>query len=153
MRDTEPWYPDNFAKELYFAVVDKKDEIKDEKEFDKLAKSALIRWASEDLRRFIKMRENKQVLTGLHQRGAVGDEIWNRFTTSEKLLELELQEVAKEAETYQEGWSQQLFQTATEVTQNEAIRKRMAEFPKQQQDYREAYEAARKSSLADLTSS
>lgn len=150
MLRTKPWYPDNWPREMYWSL---KEQSATQKVPEKLLKSALIKWAAEDVRQLLRMREGKGVLTALHQKGSVGDDIWRRFTTSEKLLELELNEVAQEANGLKEGWPQQLFQTATEVTQNEALRKRIAEFPEQQADFRETYERIRQSSLEELQSS
>ena len=93
----------------------------------------------------VKNRENKPVLTSLHQRGSIGDDVWNRFNTSEKLLQLEINEIAQEANDIKEGWAQQLLQTATEVCQNEGLRKRLVDLTAQQTDYKEAYDNIRKS--------
>jgi translocation protein SEC66 len=87
------------------------------------------------------MKELKPNITLLHQRGSVGDDIWTRFTTSEKLAEMELNEVAQEAEKLHKGWGQQIIASAVELTQNAAIRKRMADFSKNP-DYKAALELA-----------
>lgn len=147
---TEPWYTQNFPRELYFSL---KDNPTTQKVPEKLIKAALIRWAAEDVRQMLKMRENKPVLTSLHQRGSIGDDVWNRFNTSEKLLQLEINEIAQEANDIKEGWAQQLLQTATEVCQNEGLRKRLVDLTAQQTDYKEAYDNIRKSSLNELEAS
>lgn len=147
----DPWYPENWAREIYLSLKEQ-SESGNQKVPDKLLKSALVKWAAEDVRQLLRMREGKGVLTALHQKGSVGDDVWKRFTTSEKLLELELNEVAQEANSLKEGWAQKLFQTATEVTQNEALRKRIEEFPEQQSDFKETYERIRQNSLEELSS-
>jgi translocation protein SEC66 len=141
----QPWYPDNVSKDLYFSLKET-----DQKVPDKLLKAALIRWAAEDIRQLVRMRECKPILTQLHQRGSVGDDIWTRFTTSEKLHQMEINELAQEANNLKPGWAQQMIQTATEVAQNESLRKRISEFPSQQEEYRRTYEEIRKSSLNEL---
>lgn len=80
----------------------------------------------------------------------MGDDIWIRFTTSEKLHQLEINELAQEANNIKPGWAQQMIQTATEVAQNESVRKRINEFPAQQEEYRRAYEEIRESNLKEL---
>ncbi|CAN6656144.1 translocation protein Sec66p [Trichomonascus vanleenenianus] len=144
--NTKPWYPDNYARELYWSVKES-----DQKIPENVLRAALIRWAAEDVRQLLRMREGKTVLTALHQKGSVGDDVWNRFNTSQKLLELEINEIAAEANAIKPGWAEMLFQTATEVTQHEALEKRIAEFPQQQAEYRAAWERLRKTNLEELT--
>uniref|UniRef100_A0A060TAP8 ARAD1B08536p n=1 Tax=Blastobotrys adeninivorans TaxID=409370 RepID=A0A060TAP8_BLAAD len=144
----QPWYPYNYSKEIYLSL---RDNAGDQKVPDKLLKAALVKWAAEDIRQLLRMRESKQVLQGLHQKGSVGDDIWRRLTASEKMVELEINSLAAEANSLKEGWAQQMFQTATEVTQNESIRKRLEDFPKQQAEFREAWEKVSKANLEDLT--
>jgi translocation protein SEC66 len=144
----KPWYPDNYSRDVYFSL---KELQRTQKVPDNNVKAALIEWAAEDIRQLIRMKEGKVVLTTLHQRGSVGDDVWTRFTTSEKLVELELGEIAQEANRIHDGWSQLLFQTASEVAQNQALRRRIAEFPSQQVEYREAWEAVRKNSIEELS--
>ncbi|ANB13917.1 Sec63 complex subunit SEC66 [Sugiyamaella lignohabitans] len=115
-------------------------------------KAAILKWAAEDIRQMIRMNDSKQYLTVLHQRGSVGDDIWKRFTMSEKFLQLELEDIRREAEAIHPNWTQQLFQTASEIAQNEGLRKRINEFPAQQQEYRQAFEALRENSIKELTS-
>lgn len=145
MAKLQPWYPENISKDIYFSL-----KATDQKVPDKLLKAALIRWAAEDIRQLVRMRECKPILTQLHQRGSVGDELWTRFTSSEKLHQMEINELAQEANDLKSNWAQQMIQTATEVVQNEALRKRINEFPKQQEEYRRIYEGIRKSSLEEL---
>lgn len=142
----KPWYEKNISRDLYFSI---KESSADQKVPDKLIKAALLKWAAEDVQRLIKMREGSQVLMNLHQRGSVGDNLWTRYTTSEKLLMLDLNELAREAEAIKPGWSQQVIQLATEITQNQAIRKRISEVHADT-EYREALEALSAKSVKEL---
>ena len=49
---TEPWYTQNFPRELYFSL---KDNPTTQKVPEKLIKAALIRWAAEDVRQMLKI--------------------------------------------------------------------------------------------------
>lgn len=69
-------------------------------------------------------------LTGLHQRGLVGDETMARFEAAEKELEAELVDVVQEANTFRQGWGQFIFATATEMAQAERTREVVLSIPK-----------------------
>lgn len=61
------------------------------------------------------MREDKQVLANLVKQGTVGDDIWMEFTLSETELEQEIMAIVAEANTFKEGWGQNILQTASEM--------------------------------------
>ena len=50
----------------------------------------------EDINRIIQLRNAKQALSTLLQRGSVGDDLWQRFQRAEKELEAELEDVVHE---------------------------------------------------------
>lgn len=117
-----------------------------------LMKAALLQWAAEDIRQLIRMKDCKPILESLHQRGSVGEDVWIRFTASEKVVNSDVQAIQAQAESLQKGWANQLFASASEVAQSDGLRKRMAEFPAQQEEYRQAWESIRASSLKELES-
>lgn len=98
------------------------------------------------------MKDCKPVLESLHQRGSVGEDVWIRFTASEKAVNADVMAIQGHAEALQKGWAGQLFASASEVAQSDALRKRMLEFPAQQQEYKQAWDAIRKASLEELQS-
>ena len=63
---------------------------------DSVLKAALLRRATEDIHRIITVRNAKQALSTLLQRGSVGDDIWQQFLRAEKEMEEELRDVVKE---------------------------------------------------------
>ena len=63
---------------------------------DTVLKAALLRRATEDIHRIITIRNAKQALSTLLQRGSVGDDIWQQFLRAEKEMEEELRNVVTE---------------------------------------------------------
>ena len=63
---------------------------------DSVLKAALLRRATEDIHRIIIIRNAKQALSTLLQRGSVGDDIWQQFLRAEKEMEEELRDVVTE---------------------------------------------------------
>lgn len=59
-------------------------------------KAALLRRAAEDIKRVIAIRDQKQALSLLLQRGSVGDDLWQRFLRAEKEMEEEVRDVVRE---------------------------------------------------------
>lgn len=63
---------------------------------DSVVRAALLRRATEDIRRIIQVRTAKAALTTLLQRGSVGDDLWQRFQRAEMEMEEELKDVVME---------------------------------------------------------
>lgn len=59
-------------------------------------KAALLHRAVEDIRRILEVKNAKQALSNLLQRGSVGDDLWQRFLRAEKEIEAELRDVVEE---------------------------------------------------------
>jgi translocation protein SEC66 len=59
-------------------------------------KAALLRRATEVIDRVMVIREQKQALALLLQRGSVGDDLWQRFLRAEKETEDEFRDVVNE---------------------------------------------------------
>jgi hypothetical protein len=59
-------------------------------------KAALLRRAIEDIKRVMALRNQKQALAMLLQRGSVGDDLWQRFQRAEKEMEDEVRDVVAE---------------------------------------------------------
>jgi translocation protein SEC66 len=85
-------------------------------------KAALVRRAIADVQRILRLRDDKQALQNLLQKGSVGDDLWNSLVAAERELEAEIVEVHAEANSFVEGWGQLLFQTASEMLANEKTR-------------------------------
>ena len=68
---------------------------------DSVLKAALLRRATEDIHRIVQVRNAKQALQVLLQRGSVGDDLWQRFQRAEKEIEEELRDVVNEVRCMQ----------------------------------------------------
>lgn len=157
LSNLKPVYDISFARDNYFYVKDLYDQQKEEKKLpiDKrvplsVVHSALTRWAENDIRQIIKMKQNKEILTQMHQRGFIADSTYTKFVTSEKALELEVQDIVAEAESIQEGLGQQLFALVTDISQSDGLRVRMQNAQKLKAEYQERLDKVRAKAIAEL---
>ncbi|KAK8089050.1 translocation protein S66 [Apiospora hydei] len=86
-----------------------------------------LRRAVEDIARIIQVRQAKQALNTLLQRGSVGEDLNQRFQRAEKEIEEELKDVVMEANALAPGWGQTIFQSANEIAANTVLRSRLDE--------------------------
>lgn len=92
-----PWFPPHLQKEVYSTLL----ELHADKESktripDSVLRAALLRRAVEDIGRIIQVRQAKQALNTLLQRGSVGEDLNQRFQRAEKEIEEELKDVVME---------------------------------------------------------
>lgn len=87
-----------------------------------------------DVKRIWAVKEAKQALTNLLQKGQVGDDLWERVLTAEKELEAELAEVVAEANEYADGWGQVIFNIAAEAAQATKAREVYKDIEKERQN-------------------
>ncbi|KAH7107495.1 Pre protein translocase subunit Sec66-domain-containing protein [Auriculariales sp. MPI-PUGE-AT-0066] len=113
-----PWFPSHPDRDTYVTLLQQRDPPAPEV----VLKAALLRRAVGDVHRILRIKEDKGALNNLVQRGAVGDDLWTRFLATEKELEAEIVEVMSEANSFREGWGQIIFQTASEIVNNEKTR-------------------------------
>ncbi|KAJ4322036.1 Translocation protein S66 [Neodidymelliopsis sp. IMI 364377] len=119
----EPWFPPHLQRNIYLTLLHQEDP----KVPDSILKAALLRRATEDIHRIVQVRNAKQALQVLLQRGSVGDDLWKRFERAEKEIEEELRDVVQEANAFAPNWGQSIFQSASEMAQNNHIRERLNE--------------------------
>lgn len=119
----EPWFPPHLQRNVYLSLLHQEDP----KVPDSILKAALLRRATEDIARIIQVRSQKQALQVLLQRGSVGDDLWQRFQRAEKEIEDELRDVVQEANAFAPNWGQSIFQSASELSQNNLLRERLNE--------------------------
>lgn len=81
--------------------------------------AALFRRAMDDVRLIWQVRDTKQSLSVLLQRGQVGDDVWERFTAAEKELEAEIVEVMQEANTFEPRYGERIFAAASDAVTHE----------------------------------
>ncbi|CAI6282542.1 unnamed protein product [Periconia digitata] len=119
----EPWFPPHIQRNIYLSLLHQEDP----KCPDSILKAALLRRATEDITRIMAIRNAKQALQVLLQRGSVGDDLWQRFQRAEKEIEDELRDVVTEANAFAPNWGQTIFQSASEMLQNDQIRERVTD--------------------------
>lgn len=88
----EPWFPQHLQRNIYLSLL----HMENPKVPDSILKAALLRRATEDIHRIVQIRNAKQALQVLLQRGSVGDDLWQRFQRAEKEIEEELRDVVNE---------------------------------------------------------
>ncbi|PWN48823.1 hypothetical protein IE53DRAFT_176129 [Violaceomyces palustris] len=110
-KDYQPWFAEGHeARDIYQTLVSSEPSPPEE-----VLKAALLNRAMTDVKRIIKMRDDKQALSTLLQKGSIGDETMARFALAEKELEAEILDVVSEANTFRDGWGQLIFPTASEM--------------------------------------
>jgi translocation protein SEC66 len=114
----EPWFSSHPDRDTYITLLQQSDPAPSEA----LLKAALLRRAAADVQRVLRIREDKQALQSLLQKGSITDSVWNSFLAAEKELEAEIVEVVTEANTFVEGWGQIIFQSAGEIVANDKHR-------------------------------
>ncbi|KAH7076857.1 translocation protein-like protein sec66 [Paraphoma chrysanthemicola] len=133
----EPWFPPHLQRNIYFTLVHQEDP----KIPDSILKAALLRRATEDIHRIVQIRNAKQALQVLLQRGSVGDDLWKRFERAEKEIEEELRDVVQEANAFAPNWGQTIFQSASEMAQNTHIRERLGEIMAKSEEEKKWWES------------
>ncbi|WOO85223.1 Translocation protein sec66 [Vanrija pseudolonga] len=113
----EPWFPAHPARDIYITLLGAEPPVP-----ESMLKSALLVRATADVKRIWRIKEDKQTLQGLHQRGLVGDDTMARFAAAEKELEAEIVDVVSEANTFRNGWGTMIFATASEMAHAERTR-------------------------------
>lgn len=111
---SEPWHPEGHPeRDVYQSLISAS--ASGAKIPDHVLKAALLNRAMTDVKRIVQMRDDKQALAVLIQKGSIGDETTARFALAEKELEAEILDVVSEANTFREGWGQMIFPTASEM--------------------------------------
>lgn len=110
----EPWHPEGHPeRDVYQSLVSLS--ASGTSIPDHVLKAALLNRAMTDVKRIVQMRDDKQALGVLLQKGSIGDETTARFALAEKELEAEILDVVSEANTFREGWGSMIFPTASEM--------------------------------------
>ncbi|KAL2814776.1 Pre protein translocase subunit Sec66-domain-containing protein [Aspergillus granulosus] len=150
----EPWFSAHLQRDIYFSLLhidpasSKEKGEKEKKVPESVLKAALLRRATEDIKRVMALRSQKQALAMLLQRGSVGDDLWQRFLRAEKEMEEEVRDVVTEANAYVAGWGQTIFQTANEMVNNALIRERIEKHQKKAEEEKAWWEK-RKASIQE----
>ncbi|PGH10087.1 translocation protein SEC66 [Blastomyces parvus] len=141
-----PWFPPHLQRDIYLSLTYLHEEpstskaassTKEKKVPETVLKAALLRRAAEDIRRLIELRSQKPALSGLLQKGSVGDDLWQRFLRAEKEMEEEVRDVAAEANLFVPNWGSTIFQSANEMVVNNLLRGRIEEIQSTVKEERE----------------
>jgi translocation protein SEC66 len=138
-----PWFGPHVQRNIYLSLLHldtPEDDDKTPPIPDSVVKAALLRRATEDILRIVRIRNSKQALASLLQRGSVGDDLWQRFLRAEKEIEEELRDVVSEANAFNPTWGQTIFQSANEIANNVLIRSRMSDLQSQKDAEKEWWE-------------
>ncbi|KAL1384695.1 Pre protein translocase subunit Sec66-domain-containing protein [Phyllosticta capitalensis] len=91
-----PWFGPHLGRNIYLSLLHMEPAEGKPKVPDSVLKAALMRRAVEDIHRLVEVRNAKQALQSLLQKGSVGDDLWQRFQRAEKEIEAELRDVVQE---------------------------------------------------------
>lgn len=116
----ESWFGPNAARDHYFDLLEANAE-------DVPLKAALLRRAMSAVQRWGRLSEEHSAIQSLVRSGAIGDDLWNQFQAAGKELDAEFGEIVAEAETFKEGWGQQILQQAADMVAHEAQKEQRAE--------------------------
>ncbi|TID16403.1 preprotein translocase subunit Sec66 [Venturia nashicola] len=147
-----PWFGPHIQRNIYLSLLHIEPEDGNEKAAvpETVLKAALLRRATEDILRIVQIRNSKQALSSLLQRGSVGDDLWQRFLRAEKEIEEELRDVVAEANAFNPNWGQTIFQSANEIANNQMIRQRMSDLQSQTDSEKEWWEKKKEAIHAEL---
>jgi translocation protein SEC66 len=80
----EPWFPPHTTRDIYLSLL----HLEGSKTVpDSILKAALMLRAKEDIKRLMALRQSKNSLQILLQKGCVGDDLWTRFSVAESEME------------------------------------------------------------------
>ncbi|KAH6561461.1 hypothetical protein BASA50_006879 [Batrachochytrium salamandrivorans] len=114
---TASYFPLHLAKYEYEELA---EQFSPDTENGKLVlTAALAKRAVEDVRRVLKIREEKPPLEQMVREGIVGEDLFDKIVRDERELEAELQQVIEDSEMYREGWGKTIFQEASAIAQSQ----------------------------------
>lgn len=124
----ELFYRRNFAQEIYNSLREGSQTVP-----ENVLKMALLVWGATDFLRVMKIRECKPAATQLAQNGMVGEVLEFRVGGTEKALDEEIKLIVADALKLAPEWAS-VVQTAGEVAQNDAVRRRLTFLPEFEND-------------------
>ncbi|KAK2749788.1 translocation protein S66 [Onygenales sp. PD_40] len=154
-----PWFPPHLQRDIYLSLLHLEPastttpgnkEKKPPAVPETVLKAALLRRATEDIRRLLELRSQKPALGGLLQKGSVGDDLWQRFLRAEKEMEDEVRDVVAEANAFAPNWGQTIFQSANEMAVNAVFRERVEELQSSVKEEREWWDRKKASIQEDF---
>jgi translocation protein SEC66 len=80
----EPWFGQHTPRDIYLSLLHLEG---NKKVPDTVLRAALMLRAKENIKRLMVLRQSKQSLQALLQKGSVGDDLWTRFAAAEAEME------------------------------------------------------------------
>eukprot|EP00834_Sanchytrium_tribonematis_P009018 NODE_1384_length_1173_cov_0.694600.p2 type:complete len:171 gc:universal NODE_1384_length_1173_cov_0.694600:581-1093(+) len=105
------------AKTDYFTFEETtifNDLVEQEAEVRKIA-PALMKRAVANIKKMMKLREDKQAVSILLKYGSVGDDLWNELQNAEQVLSQEIMDTVESADLVKPGWGQSIFPEAQQI--------------------------------------
>ncbi len=134
----QPWFAAHPTRDIYFSLLHLEPAAP-----TTLLCAALLRRAAVDVERVVSLRQSRQALQGLLQRGQIGDDLWTQFVHGEKEMEMEVTDVVSEANGLKPDWGKVIFQSAAEIAQNGKSRQRAVRVKEQAASDRVWWDARR----------
>ena len=110
----EPWFPPHKSRDIYVSLLSL-----DPPPPRPILVAALLRRAMDDVKLIWQIRDAKTSLTTLLGKGQIGDDLWERFLAAEKELDPEIVEVVGEANTFEPGYGNKIFNAASDMVSHE----------------------------------
>lgn len=79
----------------------------------------LLRRCMTDVRRLWKLQNDRESVYSLMRSGAIEEKVWQDFKAAETGMQKEIYAVQAEAETFKEGWSENIIREAAELCRKE----------------------------------
>lgn len=95
--------------------------------------AALLASAAHSMKRMYVVRQDKQALQTLLERGSLGDDAASMFETAEREAQGEIMSIAREAGEYHSGWTKMIFESAGEVVDNYRARNIVLDIDRQRE--------------------
>ncbi|TPX69089.1 hypothetical protein SpCBS45565_g02727 [Spizellomyces sp. 'palustris'] len=132
------YFPENTEKIIYNELAEMHSP--EDPAGYKLLTTSLMKRALTDVRRILKIREEKPPLQQMVRSGMMGEDLLEKLLRAEAELDAEVQEVMEDAELYKPGWSKTIFQEATQLVQIQMQREQALEAQRlaQEQTLRDA---------------
>jgi translocation protein SEC66 len=119
--ETRPWFDSHLSRDIYLSLLHKENPSCP----SLVLNAALLRRACESVSQLISVKQSKQALHGLLQRGQVGEELWKQCEVAEREADAELVDIVSEAEALQKEWGKVILPNAQEMMWNHELKQKI----------------------------
>lgn len=93
--------------------------VRDEMTEEDVLRKLLLRRCMTNVRRLWKLQSDRESVYSLMRSGAIEEKVWQDFKAAENGMQKEIYAVQAEAETFKEGWSENIIREAAELCRKE----------------------------------